>query len=98
MGYLNNGALTVDYLNCINLNESGQTYSMLQYHGADSEPFSATDYGSYINSWWIGGESYLTVDKILNMNLSDAANILATNLAYPGLSINTNCIIPYRCL
>ncbi|ALB23843.1 conjugal transfer/type IV secretion protein DotA [Piscirickettsia salmonis] len=89
MGYLNNGALTVDYLNCINLNESGQTYSMLQYHGADSEPFSATDYGSYINSWWIGGESYLTVDKILNMNLSDAANILATNLAYPGLSINT---------
>lgn len=89
MGYLNNGALTVDYLNCINLNESGQTYSMLQYNGADSEPFSAKKYSSYINSWWIGGESYLTVDKILNMNLSDAANILATNLAYPGLSINS---------
>ncbi|WP_235602946.1 DotA/TraY family protein [Piscirickettsia litoralis] len=87
--YLNNGQMTVDYLNCINLNESGQTYSMVQYNGSPKQPYQAQDYSNYINSWWIGGESYLTVDKILNMNLSDAANILAENLAYPGLILNS---------
>ncbi|OAJ35397.1 DotA/TraY family protein [Piscirickettsia salmonis] len=89
MSYLNNGKITVNYLNCVNLNESGQTYSMLQYNGASQQPYAASDYANYINSWWIGGESYLTVDKILNMNLSDAANILAANLAYPGLAVNS---------
>lgn len=82
------GSLTTRYLECLELNESNQTYNLMTYNTNENSQ-SLQPYANYINSWWIGGESYISIDKILNMNLETAASILQENLAYPNLSITS---------
>ncbi|MGJ3500266.1 conjugal transfer/type IV secretion protein DotA [Piscirickettsia salmonis] len=75
------GTLSLRYLECLELEESGQTYGLSDNSDPD-HPFK-----SYINSWWIGGESYLAVDKIMNYNLELIKDKLDSKLSYPNMNI-----------
>ncbi|RNC78169.1 DotA/TraY family protein [Piscirickettsia salmonis] len=77
------GTLSLRYLECLELEESGQTYGLSDNSDPD-HPFK-----SYINSWWIGGESYLAVDKIMNYNLELIKDKLDAELSYPNMNISS---------
>ncbi|OAJ34614.1 DotA/TraY family protein [Piscirickettsia salmonis] len=79
--YLINGNLSLRYLECLQLKDSGQTFSMYDVSNKDY-PFE-----NYIKSWWIGGGSYLAVDKIMNYNLEMVKNKLDQEISYPGMNI-----------
>ncbi|WP_235603449.1 DotA/TraY family protein [Piscirickettsia litoralis] len=79
---LPNQQITMRYLECLQLEESNQTYNLPGDHLDPEYPFK-----SYIDSWWIGGESYLSIDQIMNNNLESAEDELNQALSYPGMNI-----------
>ncbi|ODN43847.1 DotA/TraY family protein [Piscirickettsia litoralis] len=75
----NSNELNFRYLECLQLESTGDSTGDLV---EGEKPFA-----SYINSWWMGGESYLSIDSIMNSNLQAMQKRLDQAISYPGMSI-----------